>query len=152
MCLFCVGLHNSTDLNSREKDVLEYRASLLAYIMQSFAHLFLTTWTLPAAPPSSGTRCQWRHSPRPRRSPCCWSAPGCDSSSASSRPSPWSDSRWTDAASCGLFWDLTWRVDLQRNVMLLRVYYCMLADNAAHDNDHISTIIPKHHEQTDTYV
>lgn len=80
--------------------------------------VFLTMWMLPAELPSSGTHCQWRHYQLRHRSMCRWNAPGCGSSSASSHPSPWSDSRWTDAASCGLFLGPTWRVDLERDIIL----------------------------------
>lgn len=110
-----MGLHNSLDFNSLKKNISVYQISLQAYITHLWAVVFLTMWTLPAAPPSSGTRCQWTHYRLLHRSLCRWNALGCDSSSESSRPSPWSDSHWTDAASCGPSLGPTWRVGLGRD-------------------------------------
>lgn len=83
------------------------------------ADVFLTMWMLPAGLPSSDNRCRWRRYRRRHKSPFHWSARGCGSSSASSRPSPWSDSHWTDAAFCGPSLGLTWMVDLGKKRKVL---------------------------------
>lgn len=106
---------NSLDFNSLKKDASVYQASVWADIKHSCACVLLTMWTLPAAPPSSDNHCQWRHCLLRHRSLFRWTAPGCGSSSVSSHPSPWSDSRWTDAAFCGPSSGPTWKVDLEKH-------------------------------------
>lgn len=115
VCTHVCVFPNSLDFNSLKKDISVYQASLQAYIKHSCACVFLTTWTLPAGPPSSGNHCQWRHYQLRHRSPFRWTALGCGSSLVSSHPSPWSDSRWTDAAFCGPSLGPTWKVDLEKH-------------------------------------